>query len=59
MGEYKRNSIIGWTFIIAIGILFNPLYPIYLDRLIWNVIDITLAIILAAWAVKGYIDTKN
>ncbi len=34
-----------WIFIIA-AILFNPLVPVHIDRSMWLVVDITLAIML-------------
>lgn len=34
-----------WIFII-IAILFNPLIPIYLNRELWAIIDITAAVII-------------
>ena len=33
-----------WTFAI-IAILFNPISPIHLDREIWAVIDVTVAVV--------------
>ena len=36
-----------WAWILFIvGILFNPIFPVYLDRSTWQVIDIVSAIIL-------------
>ena len=35
-----------WVFFI-VGILFNPIFPIYLDRSTWQIIDIIIAVIFA------------
>ena len=41
----KHVSIWLWVF-ICIAILFNPIAPIYLNREIWSIIDIIIAVIL-------------
>jgi len=40
----KGKSGWGWIF-IAIAILFNPFFPIHLNKSIWSVIDIIVAVI--------------
>ena len=35
----------GWAWgFIGVAILFNPLYPIYLDKSVWQLIDVAAAI---------------
>lgn len=37
----------GWTWTLgAIAVLFNPLFPIYLEREVWAPIDIGVAVVL-------------
>ena len=38
-----ENKIVIYSFLI---ILFNPLFPIYLSRTLWSIIDIILGLIL-------------
>jgi hypothetical protein len=41
-----RNNINGWGIIfILVGILFNPIIPIYLDKGIWMPIDIVVGVL--------------
>lgn len=45
---YKtKNNNLSWIF-MAIGVLFNPIYPIYLQKDLWKIIDIVCAIIFIA-----------
>lgn len=40
----KRHD---WTwFFFIIGILFNPIFPVYLDKSIWQIVDIVSSIII-------------
>ena len=41
----KQNSTLTYIF-IAIGILFNPFFPIYLSKTIWIPIDILVGIFI-------------
>lgn len=43
----KKQTGWAWGFIVT-GILFNPFYPIYLDRNIWQFLDITSSILFFA-----------
>jgi hypothetical protein len=37
----------GWAVLfIGIALLFNPIFPIHLDRRTWNIIDIIVALLL-------------
>lgn len=56
--QHKKSSFTGWIFYVTIAILFNPLSPIELTRLLWKSIDIGLAVILFGGAIKSYIDSK-
>lgn len=38
----------------AIGILFNPVIPIYLDREVWQIIDVAVAVLFVFAAVFVY-----
>ncbi|MFI5405472.1 MAG: DUF6804 family protein [Nitrososphaerales archaeon] len=58
-GAHKKEDFIGWTFFVSIAILFNPIYEINLTRVLWNAIDISVAIIMLAGAVKAYIDSRS
>lgn len=42
-----------WIFFI-VGILFNPIFPVYLDRSTWQIIDIIVAVIFIASLIKNY-----
>lgn len=33
----------GWGFVAA-AVLFNPVYPIYLDKSVWQLVDVAVAI---------------
>ena len=57
--EFLQNRIWGYIFFVLVGILFNPFDRIESNRLVWNVIDICLSVIMVAWAVKDYIDKKS
>lgn len=37
----------GWGFVVA-GALFNPIYPIYLDRSAWMIVDVAFAVFFFA-----------
>lgn len=53
-GFYK-SKLIGWTFVFgAIAILFNPLFPVYLDKSSWVGIDFISAILffVSAYSIK-------
>lgn len=43
---YKQGKNV-WTWVLAItAILFNPIAPIYLDREIWSMLDVIVAVII-------------
>ncbi len=49
--EEKRT---GWIWVmIAIAILFNPVAPIYLDKGLWNIMDIVAAILMFSYVSTG------
>ena len=53
-GFYK-SSLQGWALVfVAIGLLFNPLIPVYLAKSSWVLIDFISAIVffLSAYSVK-------
>ncbi len=56
--QHEKNHFGGWFFFVATAILFNPLYEVHLTRLLWNVIDIMIAVVLLAWATKEYVDRR-
>lgn len=35
---------LGWLFVIP-GLLFNPLFPVYLDRSIWQMLDVIFSML--------------
>ena len=42
--EYDRSS---WTWIFGgIAVLFNPIWPIHLDRETWQVVDATVGVVM-------------
>lgn len=48
-----------WLFFI-VGILFNPIIPVYLDRLTWQIIDIIVAsIFVISLSIKNKIYEKS
>lgn len=47
-------------FFFMVGILFNPIFPVYLDRSTWQVIDIIIAAVFAiSLSIKNKIYEKN
>ncbi len=51
----SENKIWMWTFAL-ITLLFNPIFPFYLSREIWQVIDVIVAIIflISIFKIKNY-----
>lgn len=47
----KKNNKLAITF-VSLAILFQPLLPIYLGRMLWNIIDVIVAIFLIVLYVK-------
>jgi len=42
MSQLKKSN---WAWaLFIIGILFNPIYPVYLDRTTWQMIDVIVAV---------------
>ena len=53
--SFYKSKLTGWTFVFgAIAVLFNPLFPIYLDKSSWVGIDFISAILffVSAYSVK-------
>lgn len=50
---FKTNKykVYGWI-AIPIGVLFNPLIPVHLDRAIWSFFNITVALFFSYCAIK-------
>jgi hypothetical protein len=55
---HRQNHFIFWLFWVFIAILFNPFSDIEYSKLVWNVIDVVLAVVLFTGATKKYIDEK-
>lgn len=53
--EYEgRSSVTPWAVGFAvIAALFNPIVPVHLDRDTWRVIDVAIAAVFGAYALKG------
>ena len=47
----KKNNELAIAF-LSLAILFQPLLPIYLGRILWNIIDVGVAIFLIVLYVK-------
>lgn len=47
----KKNNKLAIVF-LSLAILFQPLLPIYLGRMLWNIIDVIVAIFLVVLYVK-------
>ena len=47
----KNNNKLAIAF-LSLAILFQPLLPIYLGRMLWNIIDVVVAIFLIVLYVK-------
>ena len=46
-----------WVCVLGgIAALFNPLYPVHLPRGTWRVVDVVVAVTMAAWALR---DSRN
>ena len=54
----EKNETWMWIFIV-IAILFNPVIPIYLDRVLWTLIDLITAGIFFASLSQLKFDIKN
>jgi hypothetical protein len=39
---------------IIIFSVFNPIFRIEMDKIVWNVVDVVVAVVLAIWAIKDY-----
>lgn len=55
LGFYK-SKLTGWVFVLgAIAFLFNPIFPVYMNKSSWVGIDLVAAIVffLAALSVKS------
>ncbi len=51
---------IKWTWIFSgIAILFNPIIPIYLEREVWQVIDVIVAIVILASIFKIKLESES
>ncbi|MEX0998373.1 MAG: DUF6804 family protein [Thermodesulfobacteriota bacterium] len=49
-----QNGSSAWIWIlIAIGVLFNPIRPFYLDRGTWLILDIVSAVVLTIFIISG------
>ena len=49
LAESRKNDT-AWPWILGcIGLLFNPLIPVYLTRATWRVIDVAAAVVLGVW----------
>jgi hypothetical protein len=44
---------------ILVFILFNPIFLIEFDKIVWNIIDVLLAIIIAISAIRNYREEYN
>lgn len=55
----RKPNFIGWLFVFLLMLLFNPILPVTFEKLVWNCIDITVAVIMLSGAVKSYIDLKQ
>lgn len=50
--EHKKTGFWFWI-LVAIGILFNPIIPVYLhSKAIWGVIDVIVAVFLIGLIIK-------
>lgn len=49
--EFEENKIVTFILCVAAAILFNPIAKIYLERKLWNKIDIVVAILLVIWII--------
>jgi hypothetical protein len=48
--HYKRSERENWFFaMVGLGIVYNPVFPIHLDRTFWSIVNIaTIAVLIAA-----------
>ena len=54
--KYYESKLTSWVFIFgALAFLFNPLFPIFMDKSVWVGIDLISAIVFffSAYSVKG------
>jgi len=56
---FKKDLFREWCFYVMMITLFNPVYEIHFTRLVWNAIDVCLAVVLLAGAAKTYIDQSH
>ena len=51
---HKKENIV-WTWIMGIiAVLFNPIFPFYLDKGIWVILDLVVAVLftISIWKIK-------
>ena len=51
--EFKEDRIESMILFISLAVLFQPLIPIALGRVIWNCVDVLVAIFLTYWVIKS------
>jgi hypothetical protein len=52
--DNQEKSFKKLSFFVFVGVLFNPLFPVEFERIIWVVIDILLAAILIVMSIKQF-----
>ena len=53
--QYKNNNIDRMILFIVLALLFQPLLPIALGRVIWNIVDVVVACYLIFLLVKMHL----
>lgn len=57
--ELQRKSYILGIVCVGCAILLNPVFKIYLGRVLWNKVDLVLAIFLIIWTIFDFIGKKR
>lgn len=57
--EYKNKSIDRMILFIVLALLFQPLLPIALGRVIWNIADVVVAVYLIYSLVKMHLKKQE
>lgn len=56
--EYKGKNIDRMVLFVVLALLFQPFLPLSLGRVIWNIVDVVVAVYLAYLLVKMHLKSK-
>ncbi len=56
--EYKGKNIDRMVLFVVLALLFQPFLPLSLGRVIWNIVDVVVAVYLVYLLVKMHLKSK-